>query len=101
MGKLIRNKLENKILTNNKDAKFIKLTKEQLEIELETKLLEEVNEFRNATSIEDKTEEMADILEVIETFYKLGTINEKNVLEVKSKKNEDRGGFFEGTYWKG
>lgn len=100
MNKLIRTKLREKILKTDPNAKFIELTSVEVEIELEKKLLEEVQEFIDAKSVYEKNEEMADILEVIDAFYRFDLLKKEQVLHAKTKKYEERGGFNEGIYWK-
>ncbi|MFP1647140.1 hypothetical protein [Enterococcus mundtii] len=100
MDKLIRTKLRDKILKTNPDAQFIELTSGAVENELEKKLLEEIQEFIEAKSANEKTEEMADILEVIDAFYSFDLLKKEQVLHAKTKKYVERGGFKEGIYWK-
>jgi len=57
---------------------------------LRAKLQEEVDEFLE----EENMEELADVLEVLDAFIAYKKFNEETVAEVKRKKREERGGFF-------
>lgn len=56
---------------------------------LKDKLIEEVSEFNKNESIE----ELADVLEVIDSIKKYKQFAESEILEIKTKKFIDRGGF--------
>jgi len=99
MGKLIRTKLKEKVVAKNKQAVFIQLSEKELEKELSKKLLEEILEFIKAPDAINQAEEMADILEVIDTYYKLNILDKKTVSKIKAEKFCKRGGFVEGIYW--
>ena len=57
------------------------------------KLIEEVEEFKLATSIENKKEEMADILEVIDTILDQENWSANEMKDLQAKKRNKRGGF--------
>ncbi|BDR57817.1 nucleoside triphosphate pyrophosphohydrolase [Xylocopilactobacillus apicola] len=99
MGKLIRTKLKEKLKQRNPTAKFSTLSKNDLSIELDKKLVEEVNEFVSATNYENKNEELADILEVIGTYFELDFFDEKATRTIQDRKFKERGGFDKGIYY--
>ena len=65
--------------------------------ELDKKLNEEVEEYQAGKSIE----EMADILEVLYAICESRGYSVEQLMQVKAKKQEERGGFAEKIYWKG
>ena len=67
------------------DADYLKL--------LNNKLLEECNEVITAETKEDKTEELADLLEVIMAMSKFMDIDFDTVDRVRQEKKTKRGGF--------
>ena len=56
---------------------------------LKEKLREEVNEF----IFNEKEDELADILEVMESIYAFKKMDSNTIMEIKNKKKEERGGF--------
>lgn len=99
MGKLIRDKLLSKVKKTYPSSQFKKLDRKELKRELKVKLMEETKEFFQADSIEEETEELADILEVIETLTKLNYVDEEKLAKVKTEKCYEKGGFSDGIYW--
>ncbi len=91
--KLVRDKIPEILERENKKYRIIKhLEGDELIKELIQKLYEEIKEFEQTKNIE----ELADILEVIDGLaYALGT-NFNKVLEIKAKKQKERGGFYRG-----
>lgn len=94
MKKLVRDKIPEiirahgriaNIETANNDTEFYNM--------LNNKLKEEIDEFINATTNEEKIEEMADILEVIDAIIKYNTIDRNIIMAIKNKKFKERGGF--------
>ena len=65
--------------------------------ELEKKLNEEVAEYQADKSIE----EMADILEVLYAICEARGYSVEQLMQVKTKKQKERGGFADKIYWKG
>lgn len=55
--------------------------------------MEECNELINATDNLSKTEELADVLEVIYSIAKFSGISLKNLEEVRKNKKNENGGF--------
>ena len=91
-NKLIRDKIP-EIITSNGGVPFTRiLDEDEYKVELETKLMEEYNEVLLATG-EERVEELADMLEVISSLAKLEGKSLEEVIEVKNKKCDKRGGF--------
>ena len=91
--KLVRDKIPEILAREGKKFRIVAYLKgEQLLEELTKKLREEVEEFVNSKNLE----ELADILEVVDALSQcLGSSFEK-VLELKKKKQLERGGFKDG-----
>lgn len=95
-SKLVRDKIPEVIKATGKECEFeIALEEERYKL-LEDKLKEEVNEF-----FEDKNlEELADIMEVLFGLADNLGYSEEELLKVRGKKREERGGFKGGIVLK-
>jgi len=91
-NKLVRDKIPEIIVGNGGEPFTRILDEDEYKVELETKLMEEYNEVLLATG-EERVEELADMLEVISSLAKLEGKSLEEVLEVKNKKCDKRGGF--------
>ena len=60
---------------------------------LTSKLQEEVLELLSANTKAEKIEEMADVLEVLDAICEFNEIDMRSVMDTKSKKFAERGGF--------
>jgi len=94
-NKLVRDKIPE--LLDSKGISYEKriATPEEYKTELIKKLAEEMEEFLQAKN----SEELADVLEVIEALRKLPEF--KNATEIKKKKLKERGGFKKRIILKG
>ena len=94
-NKLVRDRIPE--ILDEKGVSYEKriASEEEYKTELIKKLAEEVAEFSN----EGDPEELADILEVIESIKKLPEY--ANVLELQQKKKNERGGFEQRIILKG
>jgi len=70
-----------------------KLTDIQYNKQLRFKLLEEAEEVRFAKSQQELLEELADVLEVIDSLCALHNLTHKEIKKVQEKKRNKRGGF--------
>ena len=96
-GKLVRDKIPQIIREAGKEPSIRILDHEEYLIELDKKLLEEVEEYQA-----DKTlEEMADILEVLFAICEARGYSVDELMVVKDKKRESRGGFISKIFWSG
>ena len=91
-NKLVRDKIPEIIVGNGGEPFTRILDEDEYKVELETKLMEEYNEVLLATG-EERVEELADMLEVISSLAKLERKSLEEVIEVKNKKCDKRGGF--------
>lgn len=91
-NKLVRDKITMIIEKDGKRAEIRIASKEETKLLLEEKLKEEVAEY-----MEDKNlEELADIMEVVFALAKSMGYSEEELIGVREKKREERGGFDEG-----
>ncbi len=91
-NKLVRDKIPEIIVGNGGEPFTRVLDEDEYKVELETKLMEEYNEVLLATG-EERVEELADMLEVISSLAKLEGKSLEDIIEVKNKKCDKRGGF--------
>lgn len=94
-NKLVRDNIPSQI--NNQDgrkAKYKILEDEEYIKELNKKLLEESHEFIE----ENKPEELADIMEVIENIMRVKNISWDEVSTIKKEKKDKKGGFTDKIY---
>jgi predicted house-cleaning noncanonical NTP pyrophosphatase (MazG superfamily) len=94
-NKLVRDKIPEFLDSKGISYEARIADKEEYQIELIKKLSEEIREFLEAKN----SEELADIMEVIDALKKLPEFGD--VEEVKNKKFEDRGGFEKRIICKG
>jgi predicted house-cleaning noncanonical NTP pyrophosphatase (MazG superfamily) len=97
MGKLVRDKIPEIIEADGKVPVTRILSDEEYLRELDTKLNEEVTEYQADKSIE----EMADVLEVLFAICEARGYSIEQLMEVKQKKQDKRGGFKNRIYWEG
>ena len=106
-NKLVRDKMidiyehdvANKISASDYKVRY--LTPQETLEELKTKLLEESQEVFEAYGDEDKShlkEEIADVIEVIDAILYHNGIALDEVLSIRDKKKEKKGGFEKGLY---
>ena len=88
-NKLVRDKIPQIIQSKGKFCKFRKLDKQDYVIELRNKLKEEFMEYLS----DPCKEELADIIEVIDALAQSDGLTLSDILKVKEKKKEERGGF--------
>ncbi|MEW9095242.1 MAG: nucleoside triphosphate pyrophosphohydrolase [Clostridiaceae bacterium] len=92
-NKLVRDKIPEIIKRSGKTCKTEMVSKEEHYLRLKEKLKEEVEEFLE----EENIEELADIYEVISILSSFVGKGECELMEVRDKKREERGGFKEGV----
>lgn len=96
-NKLVRDKIPEVIEKSGKKCEVEIVSKEEHYLRLKEKLKEEVEEFLEAENIE----ELADIYEVIAALSSFVGKGEVELMEVREKKREERGGFSEGVVLRG
>lgn len=94
--KLIRDKIPQIIEKDGRTCETVKVNREEHYQRLKEKLMEEVTEFIQDENIE----ELADIYEVIAALSDFVGKGEEELMEVRNKKREERGGFREGIVLK-
>ena len=97
-NKLVRDKIPTKIKLNGGNPKYHVLSVEEFREAIKAKLLEEVNELLKATTKDEMTEELADIMEVIECIRKTEEISEYDLAKTQHNKYIQNGGFFERIF---
>lgn len=95
-NKLIRDKIPQIIEKDGRTCETVKVNREEHYQRLKEKLMEEVTEFIQDENIE----ELADIYEVISALSEFVGKGEEELMEVRNKKREERGGFREGIVLK-
>ena len=108
-NKLVRDKMidiykhdvKNKISASGYDVDY--LTPQATLEKLKDKLLEESQEVFDSYNLKDKTqlkEELADVIEVIDAILHHNNLSLEEVLAIRDKKKEMKGGFETGLYLK-
>lgn len=87
--KLVRDEIPSVIEKAGKSLKMRILNKKETKDYLKLKLFEEVQEFNRDSS----EEEVADILEVVDSIISEFGLNRKKIEKIKEKKLKERGGF--------
>lgn len=93
-NKLVRDKIIQNIQRKGHNATYSILDDKRYLEELDKKLIEEVNEFIEAHS----EEEMADIMEVIETIIKQRGMSLERIETIKEEKKQKAGSFNDRIY---
>ena len=97
MGKLVRDKIPQIIIADGRTPIVRTLSDDEYLSELDRKLNEEVAEYQADKSLE----EMADVLEVLLAICEARGHSVDELMEVRDKKREKRGGFRDKVYWEG
>lgn len=93
-NKLVRDKIPQNIQVLGKKCNYYVLEEEKYKKELDKKLLEESNEF----IVDHSIEEMADLIEVIESIKKSHNLENEEIEKVRLEKKAKKGGFEEKLY---
>ena len=99
-GKLVRDKIPEIIIKNGEKPITRILDDQEYVLELEKKLMEEANEVLTAKG-KERLEELADLLEVMESLACSESSSLEEVLNIKQNKKQKRGGFEEKIYLEG
>ena len=92
-NKLVRDNIPRIIKNDGLESKTRILNEEEYEVELRKKLVEEATELSEATNIEEKIYELADIYEIIEYILMTNKIDKRQVDIMRIKKNMKKGSF--------
>ena len=93
-NKLVRDNIPDIIRSNGENPVTRILSDEEYIVELNRKLLEEVNEYLN----DNDTSEIADILEVIRAILDFNNISYEDMENIRIKKANKRGSFKEKIF---
>ena len=93
-NKLVRDKIVENISEKGYKSEFRRLNDEEYKLELDRKLLEEVNEVIEVHS----AEEIGDLLEVILNIMREYNISEEEVNNKMKEKRKDKGAFDNRIY---
>lgn len=91
--KLVRDKIPDIIRLKGGCPVIRKADEEEYWHKLKEKLKEEVHEFMEAEALDDRKEELADVLEVIQAIACHLKCDENELEVLRVKKAEERGGF--------
>lgn len=97
MGKLVRDKIPQIIMSDGKNPIIRTLSDEEYLKELDRKLDEEVSEYQADKSLE----EMVDVLEVLFAICEARGHSVDELMKLRDEKRENRGGFKEKIFWDG
>ena len=93
-NKMVRNKIPYVINESGKECEWFELDNEEDQKNyIKLKLIEEMTELCLANTNEERTEEIADIMEVLDAYMKTYGIDKMDVEFKKLHKKEERGGF--------
>lgn len=93
-NKLIRDRIPEIIEDAGKDYELETVEGEDYQKALEEKLQEEVNEYRTENNIE----ELADIMEVIDSLLACHGTTREELEKLRKEKKQERGGFERGLF---
>ena len=96
-GKLVRDKIPLRIESHGEKPYFVNVTEDDLLHLLKSKAIEEAFEFFWETRDERIVEELADLLEVVESAARLCGMSLAELSKVAEAKRTERGGFEEGV----
>jgi len=107
MGRIFHNKLVRdripEIIESNGDVCETRILNENgFQIELKKKLVEEANEVLNSPS-EKLSDELADVLEIVNTLANSNGLSLEKIEEIRKSKREKKGGFDKKVFleWSG
>ena len=97
-NKLIRDNIPDKIKGKGSDLETRELNDEEFEKELLKKVEEEASGVVAATTKEEITEELADVLDVIEEIKRLKGITDDEIREAQEINSKKKGGFIKRLF---
>ena len=92
-NKLVRDEIPKIIEARGDECKIHIAEDPEYQEKLNEKLLEEVKEFLDSKNPEDRKEELADILEVINAICEFHGFNKYEIEQTRKEKCEKKGGF--------
>ena len=97
-NKLVRDNIPEIIKESGQHCEYIILNEDDLKKAIKNKIFEELDELINAKSREEKIEEIADLLEILEEFCNIENISYEEVLTKKEEKKNKKGSFKERKF---
>lgn len=97
-GKLVRDRIPEIVRASGRDPLVRQLDRDHRLPALLDKLQEEVDELRAAATVTDRTEEIADVFEVLAAIAADLGLAWSAVEAVATTKREERGGFYDGLW---
>lgn len=94
MGKLVRDRIPEIMRQQGKSPVIETIEGETLRLALKDKLVEEAMELRSGVL----TEELVDVLEVIDELIDSYGLDRREIEAVRERKREERGGFKKGFF---
>ena len=98
MGKLVRDRIPDLVRAEGREPDSRLLTGDEYTAALLAKVVEEAEELRDATTVEDRLAEAADVYEVLLTVAQLCGASMADVIRLADVKRQQRGGFH-GRVW--
>lgn len=92
-GKLVRDEIPTKIAEHGERANLARIAKQESRTALVVKLFEEAQELLKATSPDEVTVELADLLEVVRALAAATGVSWEKVQDVAEEKRNSRGSF--------
>lgn len=96
MEKLVRDKIPGIIHASGTEPEVRAADPSELASLMRRKIWEEIDELERAKTPEDIAEESADALEIIEAYCRLHGVTMEQVMHVKMRKLDEKGGFERG-----
>jgi predicted house-cleaning noncanonical NTP pyrophosphatase (MazG superfamily) len=97
-NKLVRDRIPGIIAQQGKSLHTRILAPAEFRTELRTKLLEEMNEYRAASTDQEAAEELADVMELLHALAEIHGITVDKLEQIRAEKADKRGGFNERIF---
>ncbi|MNI13878.1 hypothetical protein D3C73_671250 [compost metagenome] len=97
-NKLVRDRIPEIIAKGGKVYNTRVLDESEYQMELRTKLVEELNEYLEAADNYSAIEELADILEIVHALTSVHASTAEQLESIRADKAEKRGGFKDRIY---
>jgi len=97
-NKLVRDKIVEIMEAKGSKLYSYKLNDQDFLKQLKLKLIEEATEVNRAQTKEEILEELADVLEIVQTITKMYQISEENLKTTQEKKLQEKGSYQERMF---
>lgn len=99
-NKLVRDRIPEIIAKNGKAYETVTLSPAEFTEELRKKLLEEVNEYLEASTDEESLSELGDVMEVVRSLARMHGKSYEDLEKLREEKETERGAFQERVFLK-